>query len=374
MNGMIYHSAEPEARQSQYIEYNNIDFVLNVGEGRSLMKNSVRLNAEIKITTDGTTQSDGSVFLDYRIGAHGIIDSCQVTFGGGVNSMGGLKENIQNYARWVAMTSIGTLYEDDMMNAMQQVELRQPNEQCSAIQAQGEVTLGTTPVTNDIDFAVKPHCILNKMNGDHLPFEKSGEIRLTINLARNMSALMGKGQGSTATYRLVNPHVSYHSVPTMGDWQKTATSMRSVYNVKSAILSGTANISAQVPAVCDAVSCSFQTQANENVNIYNNYACETVQGIKRVAFLFNDSTNKYITYEMSDQGEMIHRYIDSFYNTGHNQMMLDTFRTNNGFGIGLHFQGFVDLSNQRFAVQLTSDTTNVDPLNVYMYFHSVLQA
>lgn len=368
MNGMIYHSAEPEARQTQYVEFNNLDFVLNVGEGRSLMRNSVRFNAEILITTDGTTVSDGNVYLDYRIGAHGVIGSCQVSFG-----TSGMKENIQNYARWVAMTAIGTLYEDDYLNAMQQVELRSPNEVCSAQLAQGEVTLGSTPVTQDMDFALKPECCLNKMSGDHLPFEKSGEIRVTFNLARNMSALMGKGQGAGATYRLVNPSVSYQSVPTNGDWNTTATSMRSVYNVKSAILSGTANISAQVPAVCDAVSCSFQTASSENVNMYNNYACNTVQGIKRVSFLFNDSTNKYITYEMSDQNEMIHRYIDSFYNTGHNQMTLDTFRNNNGFGLGLHFQGFIDLSNQRFALQLTSDTTNADPLNIYMYFHSVLQ-
>ena len=101
---------------------------------------------------------------------------------------------------------------------------------------------------------------------------KSGEIRLTINLARDMSALMGANKGSGANYKLKNPHVSYHSMPTGGDWNKTQTSMRSVYNVKSTILSGTANISAQVPAVCDAVSCSFQYQNRENVNVFSKHS------------------------------------------------------------------------------------------------------
>ena len=370
MDDLIYHSAQPESTQQTYIEYNNVDFVINVGPGRSLVRNSVRINAEIKITTDGTTRpvaaGNGSgVFLDFRIGAHGVIDSCQTVFG---NS--GLKENIANYARWVEMQALGSLYEDDMCNASNQVELRAPNEQASAFISQGYISNTTNPTDDNMDFSIKPNCILNKMTGSHLPFEKSGEVRLTINLARNMSALMGSNQGSGATYELSNVHCSYHSVPTAGNWQDSATSMRSVYNVKSTILSGSASVAAQVPAVCDAISCSFQSQIRENVNVFNNYQCEQVQGIERVQFLFNDATNKYVTYEISDQQELLHRYVDSFTDTGHNMCSGDAFRTNSGFGIGLHFQGFIDLSNQRFTINLTSAVDNTRPLNMYSYFHS----
>jgi len=70
----------------------------------------------------------------------------------------------------------------------------------------------------------------------------------------------------------------------------------------------------------------------------------------------------------------LHRYIDSFRSTGHQQMSLDKFRTNTGFGIGLNFQGFIDLSNQRFGLQLESDINNTKPMNVYMYFHSLISA
>ena len=369
MDNMIYHSAVPEATQATYIEYNNVDFVLNVGPGRSLMKNSVRLCGNVEITSDGTTRSAGDVFFDHAIGIHATVSSCQTSFG---NS--GMKENIMNYARWVKMQAIGTIYEDDYNNASHQVELRAVNENVSGLLAQGEVTLSTTPVTDDMDFAMKPNCILSKMSGDHLPFEKSGEIRLTFNLARNMSALMGANQGNASTYALKNLHVSYNSVPTEGDPMTKQTTMRSVYNVKSTILSGSANISAQVPATVDSVSCSFQRQIDENVNVFNNYACSMVQGIRRVQFEFNDSTNKYVAYNENDLTSMIHRYIDSFENTGHNQMKLDTFRSNNGFGIGQKFAGFVDLSNQRFGVQLTSDVNNTRPMNLYLYFHSVVVA
>ena len=374
MDTMLYHSATPEATQSSYVEYNNVDFVLNVGMGRSLMRNSVRLVGEVYVSKDGTAapggRAGGKVYMDYGIGIHSAIESCQVTFG---NS--GTKENIQNYARWVKMQGAASFYEDDLMNASNQVELRGPTELIAAKYAKGETTLNSgDKFTDDLDFSMKPSCILNKMTGDHLPLEKSGEIRLTFNLARNMSALMGANQGVSSTYELKNLHVTYQSVATQGDPMKTMTQMRSVYNVKNTILSRSANISAQVPAVCDSISCSFQRQDKENINVANNYDLEMVQGIRRLQFEFNDSTNKFITYEESDLNAMIRRYIDSFRNTGHNQMLLDTFRSNNGFGIGLHFAGFVDLSKQRFNIQLTSEVDNTKPMNIYSYFHSVINA
>ena len=49
---IVYHSADPESLQSSYIEYNNVDFVLNVGEGRSLVQNSVRILGDVLITTE----------------------------------------------------------------------------------------------------------------------------------------------------------------------------------------------------------------------------------------------------------------------------------------------------------------------------------
>ena len=289
---IIYHQAEPEALQSVYQEFNNCDFVLNVGAGRSLVRNSIRICGDLRITSDGTTRSVGQNYFDFRIGVHSFVDSLQVVFGG---QGGGVKENIQNYARWAAMQSVASLNEDDYLNASNLVELRAPNQLCVERFADGEITAQTTvPVTTDFDFAMKPYCILNKMSGDHLPFEKSDEIRLTVNLARNISALMGSLAGNTSTYELRNLRVQYQSVETQMDPMATSTMMRSVYNVKSSIQSSSANVSAQVPAVCDAVSCSFQRQDEENTNVFNNYALAQVPSISRVQFLFNSSTNKYI--------------------------------------------------------------------------------
>tara|TARA_R110000796_G_scaffold6983_2_gene24298 strand:+ start:3068 stop:4180 length:1113 start_codon:yes stop_codon:yes gene_type:complete len=367
---IVYHSTDPESTQNFYGEYNNVDFVISVGPGRSLVQNSVRVVGDIRINEAADTRSTDGIYFDHRSGIHSVVESIQTTFNG---QGGGVKENIQNYARWVTMTSLATKATTDMLNADMQCELRGPNDACSNQYAKGSITRGTTPITTDLDFSMKPQCILNRMNGDHLPHEKSGDIRLTLNLARNISALMGFKAGTNAGYELRNLRVTYNSIATEGRWDETATQMRSVYNVKSSILGSSANVSAQVPAVCDAVSCSFQRQDFENVNVYNNNLCSPLPGIRQLQFQFNNSTSEYITYELSDQNEMLHRYLDSFVNTGYNQVYLDSFRNGASFGIGLEFNGFVDLSNQNFGVQLTSDVSNINPYNIFLYFHSLIR-
>lgn len=370
----LYHTAQPESIQTGgYSEYNNIDFVLNVGQGRSLVKNSVRINGELYVnglTENVRAAATDDVYLGNKIGIHNVVDSVQVNFTGGPAS--GLKENIANYSRFAEMIAAGQLYTDDLLNCSNMCELRAINNTASQLNSQGRVTgsSDSAVVVKDIDFSFKPHCILNRMSGDDLPIEKTGEIRLTINLARSVAALMGNSQDALTTYLLHNLHCSYLSVPT--EPSNSLTVMNSVYNVKSTILSGSTNVSAQVPAICQSVSCTFQSQAHENAFVVNNQALETLQGISRVQFLFNDATNQYVTYQLSDQNEMLHRYIDSFSNTGHNQVYGDAFRTNSGFGIGLDFNGSVDLSNQRFAVQLESAVDANRPVNIYLYFHSVM--
>lgn len=370
-SSIIFHSADPEAIQATYGEFDNCDFVINVGEGRSLVRNSVRLVGDLQIQEAANTRTTGQIYMDYRIGSHAMIDSLQVTFGG---PGGGVKQNTQNYARWVAMVTAAEQSQADMLNASNQIENRAPNMLSVERYADGEVTGTTQSVTDDIDFALKPNCILNKMVGDHLPFEKSGEIRLTINLARNQSALMGSKQGSASLYQISNLRCLYQSVETMVDPMSTSTTMRNVYCVKSSIQSASANLSAQVPAVADACHVSFQRQDRENANVFNNYQLSQVPNIRRVQFLWNDSTNKYISYEQNDQNTMLKGFIDSFKNTGHNMVYLDSFRTYDGFSLGQHFNGFINLSQTRFGLQLTTDIDNAKPYNIYMYFSSIVQA
>ena len=369
MSGLLYHQSQPESKKDSYGEFDALDFNINVGEGRVLVKNSVRLLADLQVLDNGT-RSATDIGFDAKCGAHSFIDSVQVSFLEG--AMAGQKENIQNYARYVGMLQAATKCPEDALNASDLVELKGFDIETTIVYSKGRTTRNSgTKLTKDQDFAIRPVCCLNKMSGADLPYSKSGTVRISLNLAPNRSALLGPALNNTQdSYVIINPRLIFQSLPDEGKNQQTI--MRTVYNVKNSIQSNFANIQARVPAVADSVSVSFQRQNREQTAPHSNYNAEKPVGISEVQFLFNDSTNEYISYKIKDITEMLHRYINSFVDTGHNGVSVDRLNSNQSFGLGLSFNGFVDLSNQKFALQLQSAIENTDPYNVYMYFHGIM--
>ena len=97
-----------------------------------------------------------------------------------------------------------------------------------------------------------------------------------------------------------------------------------------------------------------------------------MQGLDEVQFLFNSQTNSLISYVIRDQQEMVERFLDAMTNSSHNQVSIDKWRSNDGFALGLNFEAPIDLSSNRFTMQLGSASTNLNayPINTYMYFFS----
>jgi hypothetical protein len=377
MSGLIYHLAEPEAKKSFYSEFDNIDMNLSVGEGRVLVKNSVRLIGELQIRDNGARPTNDGILFDNKIGVHSFVDSVQVSFLDGPNA--GSKENIQNYARYAAMAQVATSNPEDALNGSELCELKGYDERTTNLFVRGRTTRNTNTPQTDLnqDFSMKPMCILNKMSGGNLSYSKSGVIRLTLNLAPNRSALYGGAAGGNGynpaedDYRIVNPRLIYQSLPDSG--KEGQVLMRSVFNVKNAILSNFSNTQVRVPSgACDACSVSFQRIDKEQKAPFNNYQLERVKGFEEIQFLFNDSTNEYVSYIINDETEFLHRGVNSFVDTGHNQLSIPRFNDNQSFIGGLGFNGFVNLSNQKFSVQLKSKIDNTTGFNIYMYFHSLM--
>lgn len=303
---VLYHQVEPQATQDSYTEFDNVDFVINVGEGRRLLKNSVRILGDLKVNSTGTTRSTTNIGFDRVAGAHAFIDSCQVS---SINQ--GLIENISNYGRWVSMAGHASYDREDMINSNLACELRGHLDHVPNLMGQGITTYATAPETTDADFSIKPICALNRMSGDDLPSSKSGAITLTVNLQRNRVALMGTGQIADSNYQLFNLRVTYQSVE--DDGSASQTGMRTVYNIKSNILSGAASISANVPALCSSVVMSFCDTRVENSLKDNALALEEPQAITEVQYLFNDQTNSLVTYIIDDRTEMLERFIDAMW-------------------------------------------------------------
>ena len=170
----------------------------------------------------------------------------------------------------------------------------------------------------------------------------------------------------------------------LDDGSDDTLSMRSVVGIKQSMASDYANIQAIVPAVCNAVSVSVQPQDQENQSRWNNYQLHKVPLFKQVQYLFNDSTNQYLTFILKSEPESIERYIDSFRSTGMNSASLTSLKANLAYGLGLHFGSYVPLMNQKFNIQLTSGIgQSVVPVGhtnagtartwiAYMYFHTLI--
>ena len=363
---ILYHQVKPQSEKDGYTQFDQISFLISVGEGRSLVPQSVRILGDLRINKTGTTRNDGAITWDKNVGAGAVIDSLSVQ-----TQNQGLIENIQNYARYTKMDSSASLNELDMLNGNHMCELKTVNQLQSQTLAQGitnTITTGTATVL-DPDFSIKPLCCINKMDRD-LPFAKTGIVTLQCNLQRDMTALYGGEQDVNANYSIANLRCSFRSI---ADPQSNApTNMGVVYNVKSNILSSGASISANVPAVCTAVAISFCQDQHDSVPVFNSYKLENMQGLDEVQFLFNSQTNSLISYVIRDQQEMVERFLDAMTNSSHNQVSIDKWRSNDGFALGLNFEAPIDLSSNRFTMQLGSVSTNLNayPINTYMYFFS----
>ncbi len=363
---VLYHQVEPQATQTTYKSFDNVDFVINAGEGRALLKNSVRILGDLKVNSTGATRSTGGIGWDRNAGAHCFIDSIQVSM-----DNAGLVENIQHYPRYVAMVGHATDDRLDTLNSDRQCELKAATQAANEALGKGIGTYveagGTVTAPEDVDFSIKPVCGLNRMSGGDLAESVSGSVTLTCNLARDVVALRGRSQAAASNYELSNLRVTFRTVAAPARPEKVL--MRTIHAVKSNLLSGTGTISVNVPAVCSGVSMSFIDTAREGAINHNSYALEIPQGLTEAQYMFNDATNSLVTYVLQDRTEMLERFISSLEETGHNQVAKDVFRANQGFGLGLPFDGLVDLSKNRFTVQIQSGANN-RPSSAFLYFHS----
>jgi hypothetical protein len=362
---IIYHSVEPEANRSSYTQFNTIDFVLNTD--RNLIANSVRIEGKLNVLHDGTTRARYSdrIHLNKRIGIHALIESARTQVGGNII------ENIKtDYPRFVHMMQSATMSQDDYYAGSQLCELKYPTTDASIIATTGKATkTSNAQVFEDIDFSFKPMICLNRMSNDLQMSRVGNEIRLSFNLNRMENFLQGIGQVAGTTYTINDLRLTFRTKPPASVPQ---VQMNSVVDIKMVLQSANANLSTRVPAVCNAVSISFLKQTKENQLHSDNHALEKPPRLDEVQFLFNDATNQLVQYQQTDFGEYMDGYLSSLKSQGVHNASANLVRANSVFGIGLDFNGEVDLSNQKISVQLKSSVSNTNQYVMFMYFHSLI--
>lgn len=368
---VIYASAIPENNKSSYGEYDTVDFVLTF-ENQSLQLGSLRLEGEWEVQQDGTflntpTNEDKLIKYDNFVGAHSIIESVQTEM------LGDVFENLTDYPRLVKQYSVGRNGLNDLFNASNVCEMKTPVDTMTSVLLQGEEVIHqiSTKVRRNPDFSIKPDFLLNSST-QQLPYNRSGPIRLSFNLARLNSVLYGLDVDANTTYAVKDLRLVYKTVPMMEN--KDPIMLRRRIGIKQSIQSSLANIQVKVPSdSVEAFSASFLIQSQENTARYNNVELDKLPNLKQLQFLFNDQTNASVTYLIKDNSEVIDKFIKALGDTGSNACSVSNMTNNNGYGIGLKMDGgVIDLTNQKFSVQIDSEVSNKEPYLMYMFFHTVI--
>jgi len=374
MENIKYHRVVPENNSSAgFTEFDTIDWLL-VADGRKLMRNSIRVEADVEVFKTGTTRktAGNDLRVSNFIGGHCFFESwtCET-------QSAGVLQNLQGYPRYQNMIASATLDADDLCDAGMQAELRNPSAggvgACLEEIVAYNDTASHAVLRDDASMSIKPNFCWNNMTGDY-SFSKNGYIRVSCNLARNNHTLYGREADADCSYKLKNVVIKFVSVPDNGQQEKLL--MKSYVNIKSTVQSTDSHIQARVPSkAVSGVTISFLKQDDKNNNNQvDSNALQSFKQLDEIIYLFNNSQSNGVTYPLSDKGDMPKKALESVQDATHNQGTGNKLAANKGYLLGLDFAEMVDLSNQRFSVQMKSADASLStsPMNAYLFFHELL--
>jgi hypothetical protein len=370
MNDLKYHVVLPENKKDKYGEYETVDFKTSA-QGRKMVGGSVRLLGEIVVT--GNTAITKKISYDGFTGLHTIIDNIKTSF-----SNVGQIENLDHYGRFVSSKARASLTKNDLFNSMYVCEGRVPDNVLARKLLKGVVdyeNVSQDPVVAlaPLDFSVKLDFALNNCIGDDLiSFQKTGDILISLQTARNLTCLFGDNDiGGDCIYELSNLRLIYMSVPDDGKASKYA--MRVVSSLKQSIQSSFANISTKVPIVADSFFMTFIRQDHENLALYNSLQLEKVPTFKRLEITYNDNLSQQFTYQIDNEEEVLTNFIKSIQKvSANNTADLSTLAGNDAYGVGIQFGSYVDLSKTKIGVNLETAISSTTPFSAYMHFMGVI--
>ena len=382
-NQYLQHRIFPLNTASKYEQYTNVDFRLSF-PGRKMVANTMRIEGRFNVyknsTPDRLSNTDDKSYFDNMVGINAVFQDLTTT----TANQGNL-ELITEAPRYSKMVSSSMATENDMGNSHNSCELRNRTLVLSNRMMRGEkfdFQADGDLAQNGMSFSTKPICCLNSaMSAGNLPevkYSTTGDITFSIRLARNEAVFFGsdvetaRAAGDNYNYDLSELSVVFSSVPDDNQPQMPIT-LATVLNVRQSIQSTFSNISVNIPSMSNGCSVSFLKQSEENNYKFNNTRLERPLKVSQVEYLFNDATNKYITFNLKSQTEILGRYLDSMGNSKVNNFSTSLIKANEAYGVGIPFNQYLDLSVNKFGINITSGISSAEPLVAYLYFHGRIQ-
>ena len=378
----LNHRVFPLATANNYTPNQNVDFRVTF-PGRKMVAGSLRIEGRFNCFKTGTTKlinTDIGSFFDNVIGANCLFQDYTTS----TQNQGNL-EIINEAPRWTKMVMTASTAEGDLSNSSHSSELKSQNIQLSNRIMKGEIFVGQDPTVDPnlaqgMSFSVRPQCCINNATSPAgLPLIKNGttgDITFTVKLARNDAVFFGSDVASAGSnfynYNLSELSVSYTSVPDDNQPQAPLT-MSTVHNVRQTAQSTFTNVSVNVAQMSNACSMSFLRQYEENSPAFNNTKLDKPPLVTQCEFLFNDSSNKYLTFNLKSEEEILDRYLLSLSSLNKNQLSKNKIKGNEAYGVGINFNGMIDLSLNKFGINMTSNIASNSPYIIYLYFHGLIQ-
>ena len=353
-------------------EFNNLDWELMIN-GRKLLRNSIRVTGEVVITPSSTVATQlatAECAVNSKVGHHSYFDSWSC------ESMAGVLETLNSYPRYVNMSTSSSHGANDFFNAVSNAEGKSF---CNRV---GKTVLQPTMSANAINkaqfltpvnFSIRPQICFNSMRGGDWSFDQRGYIRISCNLARNTNALFGSGTDGGTKYVLKNVRLEFQTVPEDGKKEKIIA--ESYVLIKSVVNSSLHNLSAKVASsACHGVAVSYLRQENENAIKQDSLKLDILPAPDSITYLFNSSTQKYLTYSITNRNEMVSLGVQALQGDHHNISKGDNLSSNQGYLTGLPFGEVLDLSNEKVSIQTATSNIgiNLQPYNQYAYFLTIL--
>lgn len=346
---MTYRRVYPASNKSSFTENDNIEFRLDFPNS-SIRRGSVTLSGVLTVTNIGASTS-----YDTMTGAYSFFESVVTEFNGNV------VENLINSPRRVKMLMTATQDDNFLIGqATNCAALRLARDkQCPAFLA-GERDSNALPFTISVDSCV------NRCDA-HIPYRKTGQVRINLRVAPTVDVFTNAGVGMTWT--LTNMEMNYEVV----DESRSGAITADVYHyVKHQIASGQSSIQTRVPAVCDAVSISFITSANEHKDSHNNLVMDEPKDVKSVQFTLNNNLSM-VQFPMTEREEILFNYKLALGRSAYSNITLDKLNRSVGYGIGLAYGVPVNMNTSSLGVDLVSGVLGSAPVSMFMYFRSQIQ-
>lgn len=376
---IVFHEAQPNNLKANYSPFDQVNFTLS-NDGRSMVVGSLHLEGVLAVVqgaepygNTATTNVD-LVYYDRFVGAHSVIDQLTVEAGGQT------LESVPNYPRLVKSLVTGSESQTTMFLSHNVCELKCPGDEIAREILMGNWLAGNAtagaavPAVQRVnpDFSIRPVCVLNGALTGAIPYRRSGDINVSINLARIADVFFGPQAGATTSYTLSDLRMTWRSVPDNG--ANDPVSLTRYLGIKQSIQSSNASMQLRVPAVCDSMFMTFLPQADAGALVPNTTACARPPQVSHVQYLFSDSTNRLITYQLRTELEILEKYVDALNNgSDTSAVTLRNVKNSETYGMGLSFDGPLDLNRNKLSVIIESAISNANPFVAFAFFRSTLQ-